>query len=278
VAAPLPRDPLWRRVGRRAVLARARRVRSSPPAVPDGWATSPPDFVGVGAQRAGTSWWFSLIAQHPGVVSDARKELHYFDRFCLTPFSESDGPKYHRFFPRPANGIAGEWTPGYMYNFWIPPLLAKAAPEAKILVLLRDPIERYRSGFTLAVSTMRKPRISTVQLRSTDQLHRSLYFEQLTRLLEHFDRGQVLILQYERCLEDPVSQLRRTYEFLELEPHDHSPRSVRDRVGRPRPSAELSEELMRALRDRMVDDVSRLGQRFGAEIDFAVWPNFQDLG
>jgi hypothetical protein len=277
VAAPLPRDPLWRRLGRRALLARGRRARSSPPAVPDGWTTGPPDFVGVGAQRAGTSWWFDLIAQHPSVASDATKELHYFDRFCFTPFSERDIHEYRRFFPRPASGITGEWTPRYMHDFWTPRLLARAAPEAKILVLLRDPIERYRSGFTLVASTMRKRDPFTIPLRANDQLHRSLYFEQLTRLLEHFDRSQLLVLQYERCLGDPASQLRRTYEFLALDPPDHVPESIHDRIGRPRPSAELSEKLMRTLKDRLADDVSGLARTFG-EIDLALWPNFRDWG
>ena len=54
--------------------------------------------------------------------------------------------RYHRNFPRPAGGVTGEWTPRYMYDHWSLRLLRRAAPEARILVILRDPIERYRSA------------------------------------------------------------------------------------------------------------------------------------
>jgi hypothetical protein len=53
------------------------------PPCPEGWTTGPPDFVIFGAQKSGTTWWFRLIEQHPGVVQPAnqRPELHFFDRF-----------------------------------------------------------------------------------------------------------------------------------------------------------------------------------------------------
>ena len=87
---------------------------------------------------------------------------------------------YHQQFPRPVDRIAGEWTPRYMYDFWTPPLLARAAPEAKMLVLLRDPIERFRSGFSLGTSKRQKPNQAALVRLANDQLRRSLYFEQLT--------------------------------------------------------------------------------------------------
>jgi hypothetical protein len=53
------------------------------PVAPSGWTVAPPDFVGVGAQKAGTTWWYTLLSSHPGVHAPPgrRKELHYFDRF-----------------------------------------------------------------------------------------------------------------------------------------------------------------------------------------------------
>src|SRR5262245_42500030 len=101
----LPRDPLWRRLGRRVLLARARRARRSLPAVPSGWTTGPPDFVGVGTQRSGTSWWLNVIAAHPGVTEPWMKELHYFNRFSHVPFGEEAIDGYHRCFPRPPDLI-----------------------------------------------------------------------------------------------------------------------------------------------------------------------------
>jgi hypothetical protein len=122
--------------------------------------------MGVGAQRSGTSCWNRLIVDHPGVVppliplnssggplpGTTKKELHYFDPFSDVALEDRDVELYHRFFPRPDGAMTGEWTPSYMVDRWIPPPLQQAAPKAKLLVLLRDPVERYRSAFEMRAS------------------------------------------------------------------------------------------------------------------------------
>lgn len=249
-----------------------RRLRRPPPC-PPGWTTGPPDFVGVGVQKAGTSWWFRLIAAHPQVYTTRhRKELHFFERFWDEPFSERDVADYHRMFPRPASRVAGEWTPRYMYDFWTPPLLHAAAPDARILVLLRDPVERYRSGLAhdLGRGAPRAPLVADEALR------RGLYHDQLCRLLEHFDRGRLLVLQYERCLEDPAGELRRTCRFLGLDPADFLPEGIERRVTRTRRRAVLDEHVQEALRSAYAEDVRRLVESF-PEIDPSLWPNFHEL-
>ena len=251
------------------------RARGAPPEVPGGWTTGPPDFVGVGAQRAGTSRWFRLIAAHPGVAGRMKKERHYFDRFAHTPFDGDAIRRYHELFPRPAGRIVGEWTPRYMHDFWTPPCLARAAPKAKILVTLRDPIERYRSGLSFGATLARGPEREALTQLANSNLWRSLYFAQLSHLLEHFDRAQLLVLQYERCAEDPVSELHRTYEFLDLDPPDHVPRSIHDQVGGlPWQNAELPGALIASLKDRLADDVTQLARAF-PEIDLTLWPHFR---
>src|SRR5687768_3050648 len=109
-----------------------------------GTRTGPPDFVGVGAQKSGTSLWYRLLTTHPAVAPAARKEIHFFDR--LLAVEEPDLRAYELYFPRGPGQICGEWTPRYMVDPWTPPLLAAAAPEAKLLVLLRDPVERFASS------------------------------------------------------------------------------------------------------------------------------------
>src|SRR5262249_46493046 len=113
----------------------------------EGQTTGPPDFVGIGTQRAGTSWWHRLVLAHPGVYRrpDARKELHFFQLGAATNGIESPAA-YHASFPRPPATITGEWTPRYIYDPWTPRLLRAVAPDAKLLVLLRDPVARFVSG------------------------------------------------------------------------------------------------------------------------------------
>ncbi len=190
-------------------------VLPPPPCAP-GMITGPPDYVGVGSQRSGTTWWCALLRQQ-GLIFDAPglpKERHFFNRFCIREFESASAEEYHRWFPHPPGRISGEWTPDYMYHFWIPPLLARAAPNAKLLVLVRDPVERYRSGLTLYFRQHQVMRYG----EPDEAFARGLYAEQLIRLREAFPAGQILVLQYERCCLEPAREFARTLEFLGLGP------------------------------------------------------------
>ena len=194
-----------------------RRVRADyrlrrPPNCPPGHQPGPPDFVGVGAQRSGTTWWYDLIASHPGVHDGVAKELHFFHRYSQRPFTAADVDLYARYFPRPPGARAGEWSPGYLAHFWAPPCLREAAPDARVLVLLRDPVERYVSGVGLQSETRRSGAAS-----ASAAFRLGLYGSQLEHLLRYFPAEQVLVLQFERCVKDPATELARTYEFLGLD-------------------------------------------------------------
>lgn len=271
-----PLDPvrrIARQVRRRARMAR--RDRLAPPPTPDGWIVGPPTFVGIGVQKAGTSWWFSLLTEHPEVYYDPQlpKELRFFDRYWSDPFGPEDAAAYSRFFPRPPGGHAGEWTPRYLSDHWVASLLHRAAPATRLLVLLRDPVERYRSGLThdLQHGAIRHP--STAQ----DAFQRGLYHQQLRRWLRHFDRSRFLVLQYERCVRDPVGELRRTQRDLGLEPYDLPPRELDRRVNDTRvEKIELPERSRRDLAELYAGDVASLLEEF-PEIDVSLWPNMSGL-
>ena len=102
----------------------------APPPTADGERTGPPDFVGIGAQKSGTTWWFGSIVAHPGVFhrTSIHKERHFFARFATEPFGPAQVGAYHAWFPRPAGTITGEWTPDYLCQPWVAPLLCRAAP------------------------------------------------------------------------------------------------------------------------------------------------------
>ena len=83
-------------------------------------------------------------------------------------------------------------------------------------MLLRDPVERFRSGRTLAENRFTVG--STARAAANAAFNRGLYADQLLRLWRAFPREQVLVLQYERCVADARAQLARTFAFLGLEP------------------------------------------------------------
>lgn len=245
------------------------------PACPPGWSTGPPDFVGVGAQKAGTTWWFRLVEAHPDVHQDPnqRPEIHFFDRLSSGWLTAADIERYHRFFPRPPGGTAGEKTPEYMADYWVPAMLREAAPEARIIALLRDPIERYRSARTHGA------RRNWPQERRTeaDAFHMGLYAAQLRRIFGFFPRDQVLVLQYERCVQDPAAELARTYAFLGLAPHELSEADLE----RPRNVTKIEKVPLDPQRREVLislyeEDVRELPDLV-PDLDLSLWPNFRHM-
>jgi Glycosyl transferase family 2/Sulfotransferase domain len=247
------------------------------PECPPGWETGAPDFVGVGAQRSGSTWWFRVIEAHPGVVSSrGRKELHYFDGFWNGDLPQDWVERYHRMFPRPPGMRAGEWTPRYMYDHWTLPRLREAAPRTRVLVILRDPVERFRSGLAKEQRLAARAGGDLGLALVPESLARGRYHEQLESVLRHFDRDRVHVLQYERCLSEPVEQMNRTFGFLGLEPLEQPP-EVLFEPSKERGRLELAPEVRAELVERLRDDVARLVE-LCPEIDVSLWPSFAEDG
>ncbi len=246
----------------------------TPPEPAPGEQVGPPDFVGIGVQKAGTTWWYELLVAHPGVSAhpEIHKERHFLSRFGTDTFGPDELRAYHGWFPRVPGTLAGEWTPDYLYFPWVPPLLARAAPEARLLIMLRDPVERFRSGLAHQLRQGVAPTGAAV----TEAVSRGFYAASLVRWCEHFDPDQVLVLQYERCAEDPAAELARTYRFLGLDdtfapPHLHRP------VGATMEAkVHLDEDARERLIDTYAPDVEVLATRL-PELDLSLWPNFATL-
>jgi hypothetical protein len=193
------------------------------------------------------------------------KELHYFGRDGLEREAGA-GEEYARYFPRPPGAIAGEWTPSYITSPRVPAQLRAIAPESRLLVLLRDPIDRYRSGAARA----RSPG------RDRNAIRRGLYATQLRRYLEHFPREQILVLQYERCRADPAPQLERTFAFIDVDP-SFSPKRFDLPGARSFGTRDvLPERLRRRLLRRYEPEVRDLAA-LGIDLDLSLWPNFAHL-
>src|SRR5204863_167427 len=143
-------------------------------------------------------------------------------------------------------------------------------------VSLRDPVDRYLSGLGLQFGAASLADGSTLNAVPSDAVLRSLYSPQMTQLRRFFPRSQILILQFERCVLDPESELRRTYEFLNIDP-EWTPREIRRLVNRGgvRGSHRFDEE-KKSLAEFLEEDVRRLAAEY-PEIDLRLWPNFAHL-
>jgi hypothetical protein len=245
----------------------------TPPPLDDGDVTGPPEFVGIGVQKAGTTWWYDLICSHPMVSSreGIHKERHFFDRFGAQPMRSADIEDYHRWFPRTAGTMAGEWTPDYFTYPWVPRLLKRAAPDARLLLLLRDPVERFSSGLAHR-QRMGVPCDGDI---IADAVQRGFYDRALQGWLEEFDVDRFLILQLELCVADPGGQLQRTFGNLGLANY-HPEADVRPGRLPSSTRAVLSDDVRKRLIELYAPDVAALAARLG-EFDVNRWPNFAYL-
>jgi hypothetical protein len=241
------------------------------PDCPEGWSTGPPDYIGIGAQRCGTSWWYDAMRRHPDVErSPLGKEVHYFDRFWQGNAPNDLAAEYASLFPRSPGKVVGEWTPRYLADFWTAPLIREAAPDARILVILRDPIARYRSAIA-RLHRFAAERGTPILLASvSDATWRGFYYQQLRHVLDFFPREQVLVLQFERCVEHPQAEMERTWRFLGLEAPQKAPGRLFTHKQAGRETPELSPQLTGELAARYREDSRQLTE-LCPEIDLSLW-------
>lgn len=248
----------------------------SPPERGDGEEIGPPDFVGIGIPNSGAQWWHDMILLHPGVSHRAGlpKALHFFDRFGGEVFNRSMIDWYHGWFPRRSGTLVGEWTPEYFDYPWVPKLLHDAAPQARLLLMLRDPVERMRSAIDYP---LRKGQHLPVK-RLVQAVNPGFYNQALERWYEVFDVSQFLILQYEQCTADVDGQLKSTFDYLELTEYHSSeieqPRNPASPELRERGRLDL--DVKRRLVDLYSRDVLALAHNV-PHLDLSLWPNFAHL-
>jgi len=212
-----------------------------------------------------------MLHHHPGATmartarTDRAKELHFFDGYYARAFGDADVERYHRYFPRPAGVLAGEWTPGYLYLPWVPEMLHRAAPRARLLVILRDPVDQLVSSINWSVAHGAPVNATVI----TRHLGEADYLPSLRRwrALGH----DLLVVQLEACLEDP-SHIRRVHEFVGLDPDAAvtAPSTHRNR-GKGE-QLRFTDEVLGSVRERFAASAIELAREF-PEIDLRHWPS-----
>lgn len=176
-----------------------------------------PNFLIVGAAKSGTTSLHFYLERHPEIFMAERKELHFFsDPDCLSWL-----PLYREQFPEPAP-VRGEATTLYTRAPAIPGVAARMAalvPDAKIVYLVREPVER-------ALASYREERFHLNERRTADEafadiddpynpyVSASRYAEQLEQYLEHFPREQVLVIDSTDLAKRTEETLARVLRFL----------------------------------------------------------------
>lgn len=206
-----------------------------------------PAFLIIGAQKGGTTSLYHYLARHPLVVSSRDKEIGFFS---LDEKYRQGYGWYHAQFPLPyllkKGTQAFEATPEYLYYPECPERIHRYDPRMKLVVVLRDPVERAYSAWNM----FRNFRNDPVHYRLTEErsfedavaaemgflegrgagvaplersyVRRGLYFEQIERYLRYFPREQIFITENDLIRSDRAGVLAEISRFLNLPAWDWS--------------------------------------------------------
>ena len=180
-------------------------------------------WIGIGAQRSGTTWFTSLLLQHPECTlgRSGEKELHVLDRAVEHRSVEQVAMAYEREFDG-LETAAGEWTPSYLRCSWAPELLASVGAPEVVLVVLRDPIERFHSAvrFNAQLAARRRPKRGPgfLSSRAIEAQWGSMYLPQLEMWADAIGRERMVVLQFEELVVRPERAANLAWSRMGLEP------------------------------------------------------------
>lgn len=209
-----------------------------------------PSFLVAGTQRSGSSSLYEYLVNHPAVGRSIIEEVHYFD------WNYTRGMRWYRgHFPTSAKAaylklrsgspaITGEATPYYIFHPLAPQRIANDLPDVKLLVTLRDPVDRAYSHYsherTMGLEPLsfdealdqeelrlegevekilKEPTYRGFNHQHFSYFSRGLYAGQLEHLYSLFPRERVFVVTSDELAKDPASAYARAIAFLGLPPH-----------------------------------------------------------
>ena len=184
-----------------------------------------PNFIIIGAMRSGTTSLARYLGAHPQVFMAAKKEVHFFD----FNFDRSLD-WYARHFARAGGKTAvGEATPGYMYNERAIARMARLVPQARLIVVLRNPVDRAYSHYWLnrarghepldfaAAIAVEPERLANPELalgRRGVYLEGSRYLKHLLRVCRYYPRSALHVVIFEDLRDEPRAVFAAVCRFL----------------------------------------------------------------
>ncbi len=184
-----------------------------------------PNFLIVGAAKGGTTSLYSMLDMHPNIIMSRRKEPHFFSR------NYEKGERYYRsFFPlMTSEKVTGEASVSYLTDASTPKRVTELIPEAKIIMLLRDPLIRAYSHYQmLCESHPIKESFSELMDEEIRQrktgiktkyglIENGMYAKSIENWLQFIKRENILIIQSEQFAKEPLEVMKKVYEFIGVE-------------------------------------------------------------
>src|SRR5437899_9659818 len=228
------------------------------------------DFVVAGAQKSGTTALHYFLSKHPNITMGDQQEIHFFDDDALF-VSEPDYEELHKHYgPLGPSTIAGDCTPSYLYHESAAERIWKYNPKIKLLILLRNPVERAFAHWNMQRYRGREPldffdaireeetRIAgapPAEARRFAYLERGFYGRQLERVFKFFPREQMKVVKFEDFKGKQRQTLASIFSFLGRKPVRSLRNKDRNVVPYERP---INWEARVSLCNLFAEDISKL--------------------
>jgi sulfotransferase family protein len=178
-----------------------------------------PNLIVIGAQKCGTSGLHYYLSLHPEISMSKPKELNFF----IAERNYPRGLDWYRAHFDPRAKVRGESSPNYTaypQHVGVPERMHSIVPDAKLLYMVRDPLDRVAAHWIHNFAKRREKGDlrDTLMHPNTSYLSRSHYYTQLQQFLRVYPREQVLLLEQQDLRNRRLETLRAVFEFLGVDP------------------------------------------------------------
>lgn len=179
-------------------------------------------FIGIGAQKCASSWLYDILADHPEAALSDKKELDFFS------YRYEQGYRWYesQFFDKPGARAVGEISPSYFNEASVPDRARLYSSDLRILLSLRDPVERalsqHRHQIRIGMIPGPDYRFESALADNPSYIDQGRYATHLSRWLSCFPQDQVLVVLMEDIRKDPEATARKVYAFLGIDPGHRS--------------------------------------------------------
>ena len=186
-----------------------------------------PTFIGIGAQRTGTTWIYHCLKEHPEVFVPEEKELNFFSQHYARGIEWYES----HFQPEPQHKAVGEISPIYLADHAALQRLAAGISEALLFAVVRHPIDRAYSAYELHQERFPDGFRAACEHRPDYLIEWGFYARHLKRLYELYDQRLVRVLVYDDLEKEPQRFLASLLEFLNVDPN-FAPSCIQTRFNR----------------------------------------------
>ncbi len=184
-----------------------------------------PNLVVIGAQKCGTSGLHYQLSLHPEIWMSRPKELNFF----IEERNWFRGQDWYRHYFDARAKVRGESSPNYTaypQHLGVPERMRSVVPDAKLVYVVRDPLERIAAHWVHNYAKRREKGdlAATLTHAKASYVARSQYHMQLQQFLAQYPFEQILVIEQEELRSAPLETLRRVFEFTGVDPgftHPH---------------------------------------------------------